>query len=218
MSEIDLIPQDYHNRLRMGRLMRGFGVATIGLILVTASASATLGYLNERDSKIVASLEQKKAAATQQRLVLNDLLARSRRLKDQLDVLERLRGGAAAQDMFVAVDRALDGETVWFTHWAFRRAGKTAPQAPKTVNKGYFIVIPRGKGPGAAPAWQIATHMEIRGQAVDHAALSQFVRRLLNQPQIGDVRVLNTHKREFASSSVVEYSLAITIDSNQVDT
>lgn len=217
MSEIDLIPQDYHNRLRVARLMKGFVISTIGLVLITASIYGALEYLIERDSRVVASLEQKKAAATQQRQALNDLLARSRTLTDKLEVLERLRGGAAAQDMFIAVDRALDGETVWFTHWSFRRAGKAAPQAPKTLNTGYFIVIPRGQGPGAAPAWQIGTHMEIRGQAIDYAALSNFVKRLLNQPQIGDVRVLSTHKRNYGGDSVVEYGLAITVNSNGVD-
>jgi hypothetical protein len=218
MSEIDLIPQDYYNRLRMLRLMKCFMVATIGLVLATASIYGTLEYLIDRNHQVIASLEQKKAAANLQRAELNDLLARSRSLTDRLDVLERLRGGAAAQDMFVAVDRALDGETVWFTHWSFRRAGKAAPQTPKSVNTGYFIVIPSGQGPGAAPAWQIATHMEIRGQAVDHAALSNFVRRLLNQPQIADVRVLSTHKRKYGLGSVVEYSLAVTINSNRVNT
>jgi hypothetical protein len=218
MNEIDLIPQDYHNRLRLARLLKRFAASTMGLVLVTALAYGTLEHLIERDGQAIAVLEQKKAAATQQRLALNDLLARSRGLADRLEILERLRGGAAAQDMFVAVDRALDGDAVWFTHWSFRRAGQAAQQAPASANTGYFVVIPRGQGPGAAPAWQIGTHMEIRGQARDHAALSLFVRRLLNQPLIGDVRVLSTRKHKSGSSSVVEYSLAITIDSNPVDT
>ena len=52
----------------------------------------------------------------------------------------------------------------------------------------------------------------IRGQARDHSALSRFVRRLFEQPEIQDIRILNTSladNREF-----VDFNLAVTVNSN----
>ena len=112
------------------------------------------------------------------------------------------------------VDRALDGDSVWFTAWSFLRAGVAAPSEPQTVNTGYFIVIPQGGGSEPLPAWQIRTHMEIRGQARDHRALSEFVRRLLDQAQIADVRVLNTHQQKYGQATVVDFELAVVVNSN----
>ena len=54
--------------------------------------------------------------------------------------------------------------------------------------------------------------MTIRGQVRDHSALSRFVRRLFEQPEIEDIRIFNTAlsgDREF-----VNFNLAVTVNSN----
>jgi hypothetical protein len=55
------------------------------------------------------------------------------------------------------------------------------------------------------------THMEIRGQAVDHSTLAQFVSRLLDQPRIEQVRVVNTRVRPLAAVEVVDFELAVVV-------
>ena len=114
----------------------------------------------------------------------------------------------------MAVDRALKDGSVWFTSWSFLRAGVEAEREKRGVNTGYFIVIPQGEGADPEPAWQIKTHMEIKGQARDHAAMSDFVRRLLDQPQIGDIRVLNTRQHRYSLATVVDFELAVVVNSN----
>jgi len=213
-SEMDLIPQDYRDQLRISRALKRFTVSAAGLLLLSALVYLALGVAISEDRRIIQALEKKKAITSQQRLVLERLQGERQSLADRLAVLERLRGGAAAQEMFVAVDRALDGDSVWFTAWSFLRAGVAAPSEPQTVNTGYFIVIPQGGGSEPLPAWQIRTHMEIRGQARDHRALSEFVRRLLDQAQIADVRVLNTHQQKYGQATVVDFELAVVVDSN----
>ena len=213
-SEMDLIPQDYRDYLRISRDVKRFTFAAASVLLLSALVYAGLEVAISEDSRAIQALEKKKAITSQQRLVLESLQGQHQSVADKLAVLERLRGGAVAQEMFVAVDRALDGDSVWFTSWSFLRAGSAAPREPQGVNTGYFIVIPQGQGSDPEPAWQIKTHMEIKGQARDHAALSEFVRRLLDQSQIGDVRVLNTHQRQYSQAMVVDFELAVLVNSN----
>ncbi|MEN8802551.1 MAG: hypothetical protein ABF297_11290 [Thiogranum sp.] len=212
---MDLIPQDYRDRLRISGLVKRFTFSAAGMLLLSALVYAAFGIAISNDSKAIRALEKKKAITSQQRLVLERLQGEHRGMADKLAVLERLRGGAVAQDMFIAVDRALDGDSVWFTSWSFLRAGSAAPREPQTVNTGYFIVIPQGQGSDPQPAWQIKTHMEIKGQASDHAALSEFVRRLLDQSQIADVRVLNTRQHKYRQATVVDFELAVVVNSNR---
>lgn len=214
MSEMDLIPQDYRDYLRVSRVVKRFTFSSASLLLLSALAYAMLEVATREDSRAIQALEKQKAITSQQRLVLESLQGQHQSMSDKLAVLERLRGGAAAQEMFVAIDRALDDGSVWFTSWSFLRAGFEAPREKQAVNTGYFIVIPQGQGAEPEPAWQIKTHMEIRGQARDHAAMSEFVRRLLAQPQIGDIRVLNTQQHKYSQATVVDFELAVVVNSN----
>ena len=52
--------------------------------------------------------------------------------------------------------------------------------------------------------------MEIQARATDHSALAAFVRRLVSQPEIQDVRILNTRVREQAAQAV-EFELAVVV-------
>ena len=60
--------------------------------------------------------------------------------------------------------------------------------------------------------------MKIAGQAQDHVALSEFVQRLIKQPAIRDVRVRNTSLRRFTLETVVDFDLAIVINSAVAET
>ena len=59
-------------------------------------------------------------------------------------------------------------------------------------------------------------YMKIRGQAKDHSALSGFVRRLYQQPEIQDVRILNTAVA--AGSRYVDFNLAIVVNGQEANT
>ena len=135
-------------------------------------------------------------------------------LEQQFHLLSGLRSGAAAGDMFVTIDRALTSEDVWFLEWQFQRAGVMAGEDVRTVNTGYFIVVPDGAEQLAADELRVQTHMTIRGQARDHSALSGFVRRLFAQPEIDDVRILRTALNSGRQTSIVNFELAVVLNTN----
>jgi 16S rRNA G527 N7-methylase RsmG len=55
--------------------------------------------------------------------------------------------------------------------------------------------------------------MEIRAQAADHSALASFVRELVEQPEVEDVKVVNTRVHRYTSAQVVSFELAVVIKS-----
>jgi hypothetical protein len=114
--------------------------------------------------------------------------------------------------MFTVIDHALDGGDVWFRSWRFQRAGaEVEMEGEESVNTGYFVVLPPDGESSESRAWRVETHMEIRGHARDHAALSTFVRRLYEQPSIEDVKVLKTNAREYDHGSLVDFDLAVVV-------
>lgn len=210
MSEIDLIPQDYRQlqRLRQGVLWLGIG-ALVALVLV-AGSKAALAYGIRAQQRQIERMQAIEAAAIDQQTRIDRLRGEQEVLESRLTLLSSLRGGVAAREMLVAVDRALDGD-VWFLDWSFRRAGELVENRPEVADTGYFLVVPQASEGEPERAWLMQTHMEIRAQAYDHAVLAGFVRRLIEQPEIEDVRILNTRVRP--SEQVVDFELAIVVRS-----
>jgi len=172
------------------------------LVYLALSTVIFLGlkYTSNEYQKEIVVLEKKKAISSHQRGILQSLEKDHNTLVKKHQILEKLRGGALAEDMFVNIDRALSDNNIWFKNWKFVRAGSRTSEKAKGVNTGYFIVIPEGERTKnkEQEAWKIQTHMEVSGQATDHEALSSFVRRVLQQSQIGDVRILKTQKQAYA--------------------
>ena len=212
MADIDLIPTDYRFQVWLRRSRIRFGIALGALSLVAAASYFGLVFATGQVQAEVEALQARQVVTTQQRDELTRLEETKRTYERQLALLEGLRSGAAAQSMFETVDRALvDG--VWFLDWEFRRAGSVVEQKTRTVATGYFIVVPAGEGRAAEETWKIDTHMAIRGQAQDYSALSSFVRSLLDQPEIQSVRVLESTLLPSATSAVVQFSLAVVVNS-----
>jgi len=212
---MNLIPEDYKRYLLQLQFMQRWSLVMSVFLVLSISTSLALNLKADEYQKEIVILEKKKAISSQQRNMLQSLQKDHNKLQGKRDVLEKLRGGALAENMFVTIDRALDGDSVWFKSWRFDRAGSKTSEPPKGVNTGYFIVIPDGERTNhkTREAWKIQTHMEVDGEAKDHEALSSFVRRLLQQPQIGDVRILNTQQQTLANITVVNFKLAITVNS-----
>ena len=212
---MDLIPADYRRYIQQLQLLHRWGLFTLVIIAASVSISLGLKYMASEYQKEIVVLEKKKAISSHQRGILQDLEKDRSLLTKKHRILEKLRGGALAEDMFVNIDRALDGKNIWFKNWKFTRAGSKTSEKPKGVNTGYFIVIPESDRANQKEkeAWQIKTHMEVSGQATDHEALSSFVRRILQQPQIGDVRILNTRQQVIMDKAVVDFKLVIMVNS-----
>jgi cell division protein FtsB len=210
MNEIDLIPASYRRQLQFKRWLKQTGLLLIMASLLMVGAFVGLRTETQRITAQMQQLQSQKAISTQQRNELEQLTSRRQELTRQLNLLAGLRSGSAAEQMFLNVDRAMLSEGLWFTDWRFQRAGSVAEKAPKTVNSGYFILVP-ADGKGAAEAWKIETHMTIQGQALDHAALSEFVSKLIEQPGIESVRVVKTELTSLYDLKLVNFSLDILV-------
>jgi hypothetical protein len=210
---IDLIPTDYRDALRRRRRAVAAGTVTAlacaGLLAGALHLHSAAAAMRARSDDIRTAL----AVDARQREQLAQSDERLKALDEEWTLLQGLRSGAAAEDLFRIIDAALPGDDVWFTEWRFARAGVIAPPSAKTVNSGYFIIVPAGQGTEAQPRWQVLTHMDITGEARNHAALSRFVRGLFAQPQIQDVKVNRTHVRDYVGTRVVDFSLAIVLHS-----
>lgn len=209
MTDIDLIPADYRAKIKL------IGRVKLAVVVVAMSLAASLaGYLTfDHKNKIlfadIAALQNQQQISTQQSELLTALTNKKNNFENQLSLLGKLRNGMAAPAMFTTVDRALVDNKVWFLDWEFQRAGHVVNKKPQTVSSGYFIVV-QGNNAAAEEAWMIETHMTIHGQAQDHAALSQFVGKLFKQPEIHDVRILNTSRQPTAG--IINFDLAVTVD------
>lgn len=216
MHEIDLIPQEYHQQ----RMMTGWlKTAGFSLLILTVLIIGAFGWFKFESTGLQQQIEQlqsQKDITSTHRVQLEKLNQQKKDLDQQLKLLAGLRSGAAAEQMFITIDRALPQENVWITGWRFRRAGTPVERVDESVNTGYFIVIPQASGnnnQAQKETWKIETQMKIKGQSMDHAALSEFVLNLTRQSEIEDVRVVSTQLAEINRIKLVNFNLEIIVSS-----
>jgi hypothetical protein len=173
-----------------------------------------LGVAIDNTREDVETLQNKLSFTTQQQADIQRLGAEKTELERQFRLLSNLRSGAAAGDMFVTVDNALTSDDVWFRNWKFERAGIMVGDEVETVNTGYFVVVPDGADQLDPDELRILTNMEIRGQALDHSALSSFVRRLFVQPGIDDIRIRRTSLSDRNRTDTVDFELAVILNTD----
>jgi cell division protein FtsB len=196
MSEIDLIPTDYRNRRWLGRWLRKILSGAGSVIFLGAVTAGALIYQTATLEAEATRLEEQRAVTTQQRNELEQLSQKRQTLAQQLSILRGLRSGAPAETVFLTIDRAIANIDVWFVDWNFNRAG---------------VLVPEDQS--ERQAWMVETHMTIRGQAQDHDALSRFVKGLFAQPAVVDVRVQKTAMRRYQNGDLVDFDLAIVLNS-----
>ncbi len=211
MTDIDLIPGDYRERLRVQYWAKRLAAAVTVTLVISAAGYFTFDYMNEIISADISALQAQQQISELQRGALTELNKTKTHYLSQLSFLTGLRSGTAAPEMFKTIDDALVNNEVWFLNWEFRRAGTAVNKKENTTSNGYFIVIPATDGEKSPDNWKIETHMTIKGQAKDHAALSRFVRKLFSQAAIQDVRILNTSR--ISKASIVNFDLAVTVNS-----
>lgn len=217
MHELDLIPASYRERLKIKRWCRQFMIAFVSvLVLLFGLKFAIISKTSVLTSRIEI-LQKEKQTSIEQQQKYNELVSHEVKLRNQLEILNGLRGGPSAKQILLAVDRVMQND-VWFTQWSFIRAGQITQVQPATVQTGYFIIIPQEAN--ASPnqqAWKLDTHMEISGQALDHSSLSGFISNLIKQPEISDVKVINTSLRSYTSSQVIEFKIVVIINNQFKD-
>lgn len=214
MNEIDLFPDDLRRQLMFTRWLKRAAFILVGVTLVNGVAFAVLRQANTKIEEQIQYFQDQREITNTNRQQLGQLQQEKIDLQQQLNLLSGLRSGASAEKMFLMLDRALPGPEVWLTNWKFRRAGTQVENTPETVNTGYFIVIPAGSSSRKEETWKIETHMNIQGQALDHSAMSEFVLKLTQQPEIENVRIVNTRLNQSNREKLVDFSLDIIVSVN----
>ena len=213
MRNIDLVPNAY----REGRKQRRFLVrSAVGSGMAVAALLLVYGFLRvETNSRIeqAADLRAQNALTQRQQEELEVLVERRNEFLRQLSVLQGLRAGAAVSDIFTIVDNAIVPGKVWFTDWSFHRSGIVVNGRSSDPETGSFVVVGNGGDTAASDDLEVETHMSIRGQAVDHRALSAFVRRLYSQNHVRDVNVRRTAQVVYSASQVVDFDLTVILTS-----
>lgn len=213
MAELDLIPQDYRNRLTQRRTLRQHVIAFALLNILVLSLSGVVAQLSRQAVQRVQELQSQSAITEQQQLRLEELSTEQTEYERRWSLLRGLRAGAAVEDIFRIIDRALVTDNLWFVKWNFRRAGVVVDGETRGVETGYFVVVSAEEQSSETPEWQVETHMTLEGRARDHQALSTFVRSLFEQSDIKDVRVQRTSLTNYANSRVVSFDLTIVLSS-----
>ncbi len=216
MHDIDLIPQDYRNRLWQQSYLHGvFFVASASLALI----AIVWIFLFKANSGLSESVRVQQDSQQEQSQILSRLSAlevREDSIRNELKTLNSLRSGAAADQILLTVDRALADFDVWFVSWKFQREGVLTETEMTTVNTGYFIVVPQGTKANPEELKLVRTSMSIRGKASDHNELSGFVQNLLAQPEIENARVQRTFVSPDRKENVVNFELDITLTTRAV--
>lgn len=211
---MDLIPAAYREKLRRKRQWRRFALVCAAVLGIAAAARAGIELLTQRAGPVYQRYLQLDAEAQQRRTAISTLQARVESAELRRRMLASLRGESDIAPLFKALDNAYH-PSVWLLEMTFQREGALEVLKPGAVNTGYFIVVPKeaaaSGAPGTDQAWRTRKHLEIRGLAADHGALTSFMKLLDGQPGFESVRLLQTGTRNYTTTQVVEFSLAATL-------
>jgi hypothetical protein len=211
VTELDLVPQSYRRTLALKQGLYRFLSAYAALILVIVIAKFGLTFRLDKMQHEIGKLQAAKQVMHNQAARSDELKVRKEAADQRLALLTGLQGGVSAEAVLHALDQAVD-ESIWFQQVKFQREGQVVPHQPESAENGYFVIL---AGDGQAPqqeAWRLRTHLEIRGQARDHSALSRFIQRLTVQPEVEEARLINADLHPYASTEVVDFNVAVVIN------
>lgn len=213
MADIDLIPVDYREWLTRQSMLRMHGLVVGALLIVIVAAAVVLERSAAEAQSRVVQLKSQSAITQQQQMQLETLKQQQAEFERRWSLLRGLRAGAAVDEIFTLIDRAIVPGDLWFLDWSFRRAGVIVDGEKRGVETGYFVIVAENGDLQSSPDLTVETHMTIRGQAIDHQALSSFVRALFEEPAIRDVNVRRTGLTNYANGRVVEFDITVILNS-----
>jgi hypothetical protein len=185
MAEIDMIPREYRDGLRVRRTLRAAGIALAVVAVLGAAAHAGLRWRSGALGREIAALE---AAAAQEQAEADRgaalQAAQARRLR-QLAVLHALRREGELAALAHSLDAALT-EQVWLTGLEVERDAQAA---------GPGAALPAGQD-GAealdADGWRLSSTVQLSGQAGNYRAVTAFLAALGRQPGIANLKLVGS--------------------------
>jgi hypothetical protein len=209
MSDIDLIPTDYRNRIWLLGKAKLLGLVIAFMLVITTAIVIVIHVDNGKLDARIIELQKQQANTSQQQDVVTHLQEDIQDMEHQIVLLNNLRGGIGALDMFTTIDRAMNDVDVWFDSWEYRRTGSPVENRVHPDNNDHSSIIPADEDTTSDTVWMIDTHMTIKGQAKDYSTLSHFVRQLYKQSAIRDVKILNTATA--ADMKAVDFNMTVSV-------
>lgn len=207
MADVDMIPRSYREGLRARRTLFAYGCA-LGLLL--AVGGGTAAWLRWRLAVEVPRLEQLRAATAQAEAMRVQLAAVTERrdaLQQASEALTALRGSGAVGRLAASIDGAVN-DGVWFEQLQFSRSQELLRDPlPQPLPPHTLQVRAPGAG-GAIEHWHLATRVEIGGQALDNEAMARFLTALSRDPQLAEVRFLNSASADTEAGRALAFSVA----------
>ena len=213
MTEVDLIPDDYRQIMRLRRSTKIFIIAFGAVFLLIILGKGLLNSLVAIEKSATATLEAGKVAIVEQRTLLEKLRARQADLQERLAIVDSLRAGLPAERMLEIISRATN-QSVWFTSLKFRRSTEDLA-VPPTRNIAADFRRGQHDEDRQHNNWQGRMRMEISGQALNHSELADLVKRLLDQQEIQDVHIVNTSTLHYPAGQVIAYNLVVIVTSRE---
>jgi Tfp pilus assembly protein PilN len=189
MADIDMIPRSYRNTLRVRRMLSAYGAALALLVVAGGGASLVLRWRLAVETPRLEQLRASSALAGAMRTQLAGAQQRKDALAGDVEAFAALRGGGEVGALAQVLESTLN-DKVWIEQLRFSRTQELlrdplpSPLPPGTV---------QAKGAsGAVQAWQLGSHIELSGQALDHGAMTRFLSPLAADPALARVRFLNS--------------------------
>ena len=205
MHDINLIPADYTVARRLRRGLRAFGLALAAVAAVTAVGRGWIAVRLSDGRPMVDQMRKQAKLALDRQTQLAELEARKAAVETRLAALHALRDHATWVAMFEAIDQAYN-RNLWFDELAFSRTVQI--DAPAPANQP--AADPPSREQATAPP-RISNGFDIKGHALDHAAIADFMRTIGAQPGVETVRLTDTGLRKYSAMEVVDFSLAATL-------
>ena len=155
MDDIDLIPTDYRNFIWFQGKAKLLGTSIVSMIAITAVIYTAMQLTNGKIHSKITELQKRQETTSQQHEAITRFNENIHNLEYQLVLLNSLRSGTGAPEMFTTIDRAMTDADVWFDTWEYQRVGSPVEQNVQSSKNGNLFILPASNGTTADTAWEI---------------------------------------------------------------
>ncbi len=204
MGNINLIPNDYRQDIKLKRLVRNFIIACALVIAGIAVAKALVSYLTWRENAQITRLEQLEQLSQETKIKTEEYRQQLQATEQQLKALSTLRGGDRVLHLLHAIDKA-HTEGAWFDSLHFMRLANTS--TPENTDNATT------EASAAVMVEAVEAHhgVEIVGHALSHSVLAEFMRNLGQATSVADLQLIDTSTRNYTTLQVIDFNLAFKI-------
>jgi Tfp pilus assembly protein PilN len=193
MADIDMIPREYRDGVRLRRLARLTGIALASIVLLGAAVNVGLRWRTAAVERAIVGLQA--SAAQSQANASRDALLQAdgaRRLQD-----DKVRRALRRAGEFAALAQGLDAalsDQVWLAELQVERDVQAAPKAgttpdPLAPDAGIEEITTTG---AAAQVWRLGSRVQMAGQATSYAAVTTFLATLARQPGVANLKLVSS--------------------------